>query len=165
LSGTATCATVRRLPLDRVCGFLQVQVGAIDEVPRQNVSWYVPDTRVNAVLRLLLRTGGRFGHSFPVAARAVLRDPLLAALHRRRAGPRLRPSVRERAVLIPEFAEEIRLLERLTGESYADWLVADHRGSGPDSGPASQIGGEPAVAVGQPATNVSSVPIPRTESS
>jgi hypothetical protein len=112
--------------LDRVCRFLGVPAGVIGEVPRENVTWYVPDTPFNAVVRGLLRTGGRFGQHFPVPVRAAVRGPLLAVLHRRQAGPRERLTRDQRAALIPHFVEEIRLLERLTGESYQDWLTVDH---------------------------------------
>jgi hypothetical protein len=111
--------------LDRVCEFLGVRTGLLAEVPRENVSRYVvPDTRVNAALRLLLRSGARLGHHFPVPVRRALRGPLLAALHRRR-GRRPLPTTAERAALVPEFAADIELLQDVTGLSYADWLAVD----------------------------------------
>lgn len=112
--------------LDRVCAFLGVRTGVIGEVPYENTSRYVPDTRFNAALRLLLRTGGRFGHRFPVPARRAFSRPLLAVLHRERRGRRPKLTQEQRAALIPRFAGEVRLLEEVTGTRYNDWLAVEH---------------------------------------
>ena len=111
--------------LDRVTAFLGVDPGVVRDVPKDNVRPFVADTRVNAGIRLLLRTGGRVGHRFPVPVRRAVRTPLLAALHE---GHVRRPKVTraQRAALLPRFVEEIKLLETVTGDSYADWLSLDH---------------------------------------
>jgi hypothetical protein len=116
--------------LDRVCDFLGVETGVLDEVPKDNVRPFVADTRYTWGIRLLLRTGGRIGHNFPVPVRKAVRTPLLAALHR---GHVRRPKVTraQRAALLPRFVEEIKLLESVTGESYADWLSLDHPSTEP----------------------------------
>ncbi|TQS42222.1 sulfotransferase family protein [Cryptosporangium phraense] len=107
--------------LDRVCAFLGVRTGVLTAVPSSNVTPYVPDTPVNAVLRTALRTGGRFGQHFPVPLRLAARGPLLTVLHRQKGHrPRLMPA--ERATITPYFTEDIELLEKVTGESYQDWL-------------------------------------------
>jgi hypothetical protein len=96
----------------------------------------------------LSRIGGSTGPDAALgdgAPTSVPRDPLLAALRRREAAPRPRPTANQRAALIPRFTPDVRLLERLTGESYADWLIADHRGPGPNRGPTPVAGGEPAI--------------------
>ena len=111
--------------LDRVCAFLGVPTGLLTEVPRENVNRHVvADTRANAALRRLLRLGGRVGHRFPVPVRKAVRGPLLTVLHRRE-GRRPVTTAAERAALLPEFADDIALLERVTSLSYADWLIAD----------------------------------------
>jgi Sulfotransferase family len=112
--------------LDRVCAFLGVATGVIDRVPAENVSWHVADTRFNAMIRFLLRSGGRFGHRFPVPVRQALSRPLLSVLHRRDQGRRPQLTRDQRAALIPHFTADIRLLEELTGDSYADWLTVSH---------------------------------------
>jgi hypothetical protein len=130
--------------LDRVCAFLGVATGIIDHVPSENVSWHVANTRFNAMVRFLLRTGGRFGHHFPVPMRKAVRGPLLTVLHRQRwqaaagadsdhlppdahrPGRRPRLTRAERVALVPHFADDIRLLEELTGSSFADWLTDSH---------------------------------------
>jgi hypothetical protein len=123
--------------LDRVCAFLGVATGIIDHVPAENVSWHVANTRLNSMVRLLLRTGGRIGHHFPVPVRRAFREPLLSVLHRQtmdgtgsgdphQPGRRPRLTRAERVALVPYFTEDIRLLEELTGSSFADWLTDSH---------------------------------------
>ncbi|MER7283040.1 sulfotransferase [Dactylosporangium sp. NPDC000244] len=111
--------------LDRVCAFLGVETGLLAEAPPENVRAFVDDTRANAVIRLALRTGGRIGHHFPLPVRKVFRTPLLGLLHRRH-GSRPRVTAAQRATLLPRFADEIRKLEDVSGESYADWLSLEH---------------------------------------
>ena len=111
--------------LDRVCGFLGVETGVLASIPKENVNRHVvEDNRVNQVLRALLRSGGRFGHRFPVPLRLAARGPLLTLLHRRR-GTRPVTTPQERAALLPQFADDIALLQEVTGERYDDWLSVD----------------------------------------
>ena len=111
--------------LDRVCTFLGVPAGVLTAVPRENVNRHVvEDNAVNRVLRGLLRAGGRFGHRVPVPLRLAARGPLLTVLHRR-TGERPVTTARERAALLPSFADDIALLQDITGERYDDWLSPD----------------------------------------
>jgi hypothetical protein len=111
--------------LDRVCTFLGVQTGVLREIPKENVNRHVvDDTGVNGVLRALLRAGGGFGHRFPVPLRLAARGPILTMLHRKK-GARPVTTPQERAALLPLFADDIALLQAVTGETYADWLCVD----------------------------------------
>ena len=111
--------------LDRVCAFLGAETGVLAEIPKENVNRHVvEDDAVNRVLRALLRAGGTFGHRFPLPLRLAARGPLLTVLHRKR-GPRPVTTPAERAALLPLFADDIALLQDVTGESYADWLAVD----------------------------------------
>jgi len=116
--------------LDRVCAFLGVETGVLTAIPKENVNRHVvEDNGVNRVLRALLRAGGTFGHHFPVPLRLAARGPLLTALHRKR-GTRPVTTPAERSALLPLFADDIALLEDVTGERYDDWLAADrHAGA------------------------------------
>ncbi|GAA2635456.1 hypothetical protein GCM10010399_80280 [Dactylosporangium fulvum] len=111
--------------VDRVCAFLGVETGQVTEIPPENVRRYVADTPSNAVLRFLLRNGGRIGHRFPVPVRRAFRGPLLALLHREH-GRRPRVTPEQRAALLPRFIDEIELLQEVSGESYADWQSLHH---------------------------------------
>ncbi len=111
--------------LDRVSAFLGVETGVVHEIPRENVNRHVvEDNDVNRALRWLLRAGGTFGHRFPVPLRLAARGPLLTLLHRKH-GKRPVTTPEERAALLPLFADDIALLQDVTGESYDDWLAVD----------------------------------------
>jgi sulfotransferase family protein len=111
--------------LDRVCAFLGVDTGVLRAIPKENVNRHVvEDNAVNQVLRALLRAGGGFGHRFPVPLRLAARGPLLTLLHRK-TGNRPVTTPRERAELLPLFADDIALLQDVTGERYDDWLAVD----------------------------------------
>jgi sulfotransferase family protein len=111
--------------LDRVCAFLGVETGVLSAIPKENVNRHVvEDNRVNGVLRWLLRSGGEFGHRFPVPLRLATRGPLLTLLHRRQ-GTRPVTTPEERAQLLPLFADDIALLQDVTGTRYDDWLSVD----------------------------------------
>ncbi|AGZ43265.1 sulfotransferase domain-containing protein [Actinoplanes friuliensis] len=111
--------------LDRVCDFLGVPAGQLKEIPRENVNRHVvEDNAINRVLRGLLRTGGQFGHRFPVPLRLAARGPILTLLHRKH-GTRPVTTPEERAALLPLFADDIALLQDVTGESYDDWMSVD----------------------------------------
>jgi hypothetical protein len=111
--------------LDRVCDFLGVPAGVLRAIPKENVNRHVvEDTTVNRVLRGLLRSGGRFGHRFPVPLRLAARGPLLTVLHRK-TGNRPVTTPAERAALLPLFADDIALLQDVTGQRYDDWLSVD----------------------------------------
>jgi hypothetical protein len=58
--------------------------------------------------------------------REVVRGPLLTVLHRQNQGRRPKLTREERVALVPRFTEDIRLLEELTGSSFADWLTDSH---------------------------------------
>ena len=111
--------------LDRVCDFLGVRTGVLTAVPKENVNRHVvEDNGLNRVLRGLLRAGGRAGHHFPVPLRLAARGPILTLLHRK-TGPRPVTTPAERAALLPRFADDIALLQEVTGERYDDWLSVD----------------------------------------
>lgn len=111
--------------LDRVCTFLGVSAGVLTAIPKENVNRYiVEDNGVNRVLRGLLRTGGHVGHRFPVPVRMAARAPLLTLLHRKN-GTRPVTTPEERATLLPLVADDVALLQEVTGERYDDWLSVD----------------------------------------
>lgn len=117
--------------LDRVCAFLGVRTGLLTTIPRENVNRHVvEDSAVNRALRTMLRTGGRVGHRFPVPLRLAARGPLLTVLHRK-TGKRPVTTPAERAALLPHFADDIALLQEVTGERYDDWLAADRHARTP----------------------------------
>lgn len=107
--------------LDEICAFLGVRTGLIDTIPWENVTNHVADSPSSRALRHLLRAGARVGEHVPSPVRRAARGPLLAALHRERR-PRQPLTWDDRKRLIPYFADDIDLLEEITGADFGDWL-------------------------------------------
>jgi hypothetical protein len=112
------------LALARVCEFLGVAPDVISAVPRENVIPHVRADRTTQLLQGLLRGGAGFGQYFPLPVRRLARGPVLAAL-RRRSRAREPLTRDQRAELIGRLTPDVRLLERVTGLFFGDWLQAD----------------------------------------
>ena len=107
--------------LNSIAEFLGVSGGSISRIPPSNVTPWVTPSRTNLALQRTVRAGARAGAYFPPKAWRRASRPLLAALHRSDlARPAMDPRVRER--LIPRIADDVAVLQELTGESYDDWL-------------------------------------------
>jgi len=117
-----------RAAVDGICAFLGVEPGLIDDVPSANVSTYVPPSPASRVLQEAVRRGAGVGRFFPPKLWRVASGPLLRAMQGGR--PRVRPELdpADRRTLVDWFADDIRLLERLTDRSYDDWSA--HRTGG-----------------------------------
>lgn len=109
-----------RRTLDTVCRFLGVEEGLLDEAPAQNVGTYVPPTRITRLLQATMRAGAAVGRHFPPKLWRKVSIPLLYLLQR---APEHRPELapEDRAYLLDYFAEDITVLEELTGWDLADW--------------------------------------------
>ncbi|MFF0578199.1 sulfotransferase family protein [Streptosporangium saharense] len=115
--------------LDRICRFLGVEPGVVTEVPRENVTAHPEPTRTHRALSRLLRTGAAVGRFLPPGISGALTDPLERRLQQRaRARQPLTWEQRER--LIGHFAEDVALLQRVTGEDFSDWLLPRERSGG-----------------------------------
>ena len=126
-----------QLTMDRVCEFLGVDKGTIGDVPSDNTRPFVPDGARTRMFSWGLRAGARVGASFQPEVWRRASRPVLRALHRR--GTSDRPSLlpEQRRTLIDRYlAEDVALLESLTGRSFSDWL--GDTGSGGFIGRASQ---------------------------
>ena len=111
--------------LDQICRFLGVETGHLEQVPSENVRAHVPESPLNTGLQTVLRGGAAVGHVFPLPVRKMAREPLLALLQRSGARrPKITPEQRSRLTKV--FTDDVPLLERLTGESYAEWLTTDY---------------------------------------
>lgn len=111
-----------RETLDRICAFLGLDQHVIEEVPSENVSTYVASTPTNRLLQTIMRGGAAIGQFFPPQVWRKLSLPLLWALKREeRHRPEL--SAADRQQLVAFFADDVKLLEELTGDSYREWLA------------------------------------------
>lgn len=113
--------------LDAVSTFLGVDPGVATAAPPENVRPYVPPSRRRSVLSAGVRAGAAVGALVPPRAWRVASVPLLRALHAGGA-PRPRLTVAQRREVLEPLVDDIRLLSRLTGASYDDWLGDQGRG-------------------------------------
>jgi hypothetical protein len=104
--------------LDGICAFLGVPRGVVIDVPRENVTAHPPLT----LRHRALRRGAAAAHKVPGRAGVAAADVLERRLQRD-APPRQPLTWEQRQALIPVFEPDIRLLERITGESFGDWLA------------------------------------------
>jgi hypothetical protein len=130
--------------VDSICAFLGVEQGVVPEVPVANVSTYVPPSTTSRVLQAAVRRGADVGRFFPPKLWRMASGPLLRAL--RGGPPRVRPELdpADRRRLVDELTDDIRLLERLTGRSFEDWLVTDRTGGAFTARRVGAAGGAPA---------------------
>ncbi|MFI6318699.1 sulfotransferase family protein [Nonomuraea sp. NPDC050556] len=103
--------------LDRICAFLGVSTGLLTEVPRENVTAHPSPGGRHRLLSLAVR------------ALPPLAIPLEGMLQR--SGRARRPLTWEqRSALIGHFADDIALLQEVTGQDYGDWLQPRQRSGG-----------------------------------
>ncbi|WP_018653881.1 sulfotransferase family protein [Actinomadura flavalba] len=107
--------------LQRICAFLGVSTGVITSIPRENVTTHVDDTPAARALQQVLRGGAWIGRHMPRQARGLASRPLLNVLQREKR-PRQPLTPEQRAALLPYFADDVTLLQEITGNDYADWL-------------------------------------------
>ncbi|WP_214324630.1 sulfotransferase family protein [Nonomuraea sediminis] len=104
--------------LDRICAFLGVEQGLLSQVPRENVTAHPASGHGHRLLSSLRR-----GLPGPLG------EPIERLLQRR--GRARRPLTwDQRQRLIPHFAEDVELLQRILGEDFGDWLRPRERAGG-----------------------------------
>ena len=115
--------------VDRTCAFLGITPGLVGHIPHDNARSFVPPGPRATTLGRLVRAGAWAGQFAPPQVWRRASTPLVARLSG--PGDQLRPPLpREtRARLLPAFADDIRLLSRITGQSFDDWLSTESRGS------------------------------------
>jgi sulfotransferase family protein len=107
--------------LDRICSFLGVEPGHVTEVPRENVTAHPDATVRHRLLSRALRLGVTAGTLLPGDLAARVTAPLERGLQRN-ARSRRPLTWEQRQALIPYFEADVRRLEKLTGQSFRDWL-------------------------------------------
>jgi len=125
--------------LDVIFGFLGVDTGAVDEVPAENVTTHVTDSRRNRLISGALRVGARADHGRLSSAWRPVADWL--SRHLQREQNLRRPLQRgQREALLPRVAADVRLLEEVTGDPFGDWLDGGHAQRRPSLRPVGKIG-------------------------
>jgi hypothetical protein len=121
--------------LDRICAFLGVETGVLAEIPRENVTSHPESTLVHSAVSLAQRTASAVGTLIPGLTTATLTGPLERYLQRH-SRERQPLSWEQRQELLPRFETDIKLLEDILGESFADWSKPRERSGG-------MVGGRP----------------------
>ncbi len=121
--------------LDRICGFLGVETGVLTEIPRHNVTSHPESTLAHSVVSLAQRAATAVGTKIPGLTAATLTGPLERFLQRH-SRERQPLSWEQRQELLPRFETDIKLLEDVLGESFADWSRPRQRSGG-------MVGGRP----------------------
>lgn len=115
--------------IDRACRFLGIEAGVVSGIPRDNSRSYVRPGRRARVLGPIIRAGAWAGQFAPPPAWRRGHDVLVAGLTAGAQATRPRLSAEQRRRLVPEFAEDVRLLSDLTGQDFGDWLGVESGGS------------------------------------
>jgi hypothetical protein len=109
--------------LTAVASFLGVTPAVVPAVPRDNSRVFVAQGPRTRALSSAIRTGARVGQFFPPQVWRRASRPLVGQLHRGGAPARPKLTPAQRTELLKPHREDIALLERVTGQSYQDWLV------------------------------------------
>jgi hypothetical protein len=106
--------------LERVCSFLGVATGVVQEMPAENVTAHVGEGAVNNALLKVVQGTESGGRVAPAPIRRAVGSVAVKLLQReQRTRPAL--SFEERCLLLPHFGEDLNSLERVTGRSFAHW--------------------------------------------
>jgi hypothetical protein len=122
--------------LDEISAFLGVEQGVIAEVPRENVTAHPERSVAHVALSRTLRGIEAAGRHLPGGTGSAVTARLERHLQRS-AGPRQPLTWAERQALLPALESDIRLLEKVTGADFSDWLLPRERSGG-------QVGRRPA---------------------
>jgi hypothetical protein len=114
--------------VDRVCRFLGIAERHVSAIPRDNARTFVDEGWRSRLLGPAIRAGAYLGQFAPPQVWRRASEPLTAVLQ---AGEAHRPRLGSdaRARLVPNFADDIDLLQDITGEDFSDWLSVESRGS------------------------------------
>ena len=107
--------------LDRICEFLGVSQGVIDQVPRENVTAHPEYTRRHQYVSRLLRAASATTARLPGRRGKAMVDRLERSLQDG-AAPRRPLTWDQRQAVLPYFETDLQLLAELTGDKYESWL-------------------------------------------
>jgi len=115
--------------LDQIYAFLGVEAGVLGEIPRENVTAHPEHTLGHRAASLAMRAGHAAGRVLPGDAAAGATHRLERFLQR---GRRERQPLgwQQRQALLPKFEDDIKLLEKVLGEDFGDWLAPRPRSGG-----------------------------------
>ena len=122
--------------LDQIFAFLGVEQGVVAEIARHNVTSHPESTLAHRTVSLAQRAGSSVGTFIPGLTAATLTGPLERFLQRH-SRERQPLDWQQRQEVLPRFEDDIKLLEKVLGESFEDWVRPRERSGG-------MVGGRPA---------------------
>ena len=113
--------------LDRITAFLGVRTGLVTETTAENVTTHATVSPVNRAVARALRIGSSLEGALPGPFGKIVgpANRFLSRHLQREQRVREPLTLDQREALLPHFTDDVGLLERLTGESFADWLDLD----------------------------------------
>ena len=115
--------------LDAICAFLGVRQGIISQVPRENVTAHPEHSSSHRAVSRVLRATAATGRHLPGTTGAALTRPLERFLQRS-ARPRQPLTWAQRQQVLAYLEDDIRLLEKVTGADFSDWVQPKDRSGG-----------------------------------
>jgi hypothetical protein len=125
--------------LDRICDFLGVATGVVTTMSAENVTTHASQSLLNRAVAQVLRAGTTLEQRLPGPAWGPV-ERLLTRHLQREQRPREALTPDQRDALIGHFAEDVALLQELTGESFTDWVDAHRPTTRAELRPAGRIG-------------------------
>jgi len=101
----------------------------VGEIPRENVTAHPEHTLGHRAVSLAMRAGHAAGRVLPGDTAAEATHWLERFLQRGRR-ERQPLSCEQRQALLPKFEDDIKLLEKVLGEDFGDWLAPRPRSGG-----------------------------------
>jgi len=123
-AGTTALHVVLARPAEAlalIVDFLRLEPGRVTEVPAEKVTAHASGTLGNRAVSAALRVGDRVERVLPHRLWKPARDAMSRRLQREQR-PRQPLTDHQREQLVPLVADDVRLLERVTGQSFGDWL-------------------------------------------
>jgi len=114
--------------LDGVARFLGIETGLLGAAAPENVRPYVGDSARRRRLARTVRAGAWLGQWAPPDVWRGAEARILRVLHAR-GEPRPQLASADRQSLAAGYAEDVALLERLTGRDFSDWVTGSGRGA------------------------------------
>jgi len=115
--------------IDRICAFLGVETGIVTDIPRENVTSHPEQTLAHRAVSAGIRVSDGLGRVLPGSTASAATRQLERFLQRDRR-ERQPLGWQQRQALLPGFEDDIKLLERVLGEDFGDWLAPRTRSGG-----------------------------------
>jgi hypothetical protein len=128
--------------LNCITSFLGVETSIVTETTAENVTTHASGSLVNRAAAQALRVLTSLEHRMPGPARQApgVLGTFLSRHQQREQRPREPLTQHQRVALIPHFTDDVSLLEKLVGESFAEWTDVNRPGNRSDLKPLGRIG-------------------------